>query len=49
MPIFPELTAEEQVAVVGQIAAFYGLAAPASSHAVKGPKFLHIGPRVSDR
>jgi dTDP-4-amino-4,6-dideoxygalactose transaminase len=49
LPIFPELTVEQQATVVGQIAAFYGLRGPAGESVLKGPKFLHVGPRVSDR
>ncbi len=48
LPIFPELTADEQATVVAQIAAFYGLPGP-STHGIKGPKFLQTGPRMSDR
>jgi dTDP-4-amino-4,6-dideoxygalactose transaminase len=49
LPIFPELTADDQATVVGQIAAFYGIPGPSMGHSVKGPKFLQMGPRVSDR
>jgi dTDP-4-amino-4,6-dideoxygalactose transaminase len=39
LPIFPELTADEQQTVVDRIAAFYRKASGA--HALAGPKFLH--------
>jgi dTDP-4-amino-4,6-dideoxygalactose transaminase len=39
LPIFPELTAPEQQAVVERIAAFYA-ATPRGAHAVAAPKFL---------
>lgn len=38
LPIFPELTAEEQSLVVGQIREFFK--ARGNSHALQGPKFL---------
>jgi dTDP-4-amino-4,6-dideoxygalactose transaminase len=49
LPIFPELSADEQVSVVRQIALFYGVAGPASLPPVKAPKFLHASSRVSER
>jgi dTDP-4-amino-4,6-dideoxygalactose transaminase len=39
LPIFPELTAEEQQAVVARMGSFFHAAG--KSHAVKGPKFLN--------
>jgi dTDP-4-amino-4,6-dideoxygalactose transaminase len=38
LPIFPELTASEQVVVVGEMAAFFGR--PTSGHALRGPNFM---------
>lgn len=40
LPIFPELTAAEQVVVVGEMAAFFGR--PTSGHALKGPNFMKV-------
>ncbi len=49
LPIFPELTADEQKIVVARIADFFGIAAkPAeakSGHAIRAPKFMH-GPTL---
>lgn len=40
LPIFPELTPAEQMLVVKEIAAFFGVASPDARHALEGPKFL---------
>lgn len=46
LPIFPELTADEQDYVVREIAGFFGVS-PMRDHALRGPKFLERWSRVT--
>ena len=47
LPIFPELTADEQDYVVREIASFFGVHAM-KNHALRGPKFLERWSRVTE-
>ncbi|MHB1034540.1 MAG: DegT/DnrJ/EryC1/StrS family aminotransferase [Pirellulales bacterium] len=49
MPIFAELTADEQATVVSKIAAFFGRSLPPTGSSLSGPKFLKFSDRANAR